>query len=96
MVPVLNDLDYVERLKAMDLPTLYYRRDRGDMIESYKYMHNLYNTQQMMNLDDQKISKRTFTKNENYRQKISTSLLLREGCQQMEFLTRKDHICTIT
>ena len=26
----------------MDLPSLYYRRERGDAIETYKYLHGLY------------------------------------------------------
>ena len=28
----------------MDLPTLVYRRTRGDVIEAYKYLHGLYRT----------------------------------------------------
>ena len=35
----LSDLDYSERLKKLDLPTLRYRRARGDMIEIYKHIH---------------------------------------------------------
>ena len=33
----LGHLDYPERLKVIDLPTLRYRRMRGDMIEVYKH-----------------------------------------------------------
>ena len=29
---------------ALDLPTLTYRRARGDMIEVYKHLHDKYNT----------------------------------------------------
>ena len=32
-------LDYPERLKKLDLPTLVYRRARGDMIEVFKHLH---------------------------------------------------------
>ena len=35
----LSNLDYPERLKSLDLPTLVYRRVRGDMIEVYKHFH---------------------------------------------------------
>ena len=42
LVPGLRDLSYKERLKALNLPTLLYRRYRGDMIEMYKLTHNLY------------------------------------------------------
>ena len=33
------NLDYEERLRRLDLPTLVYRRARGDMIEVYKHFH---------------------------------------------------------
>ena len=47
MVPGLVDkrghrLPYKDRLKALKLPTLAYRRYRGDMIEMFKLTHNLY------------------------------------------------------
>ena len=32
---------YEERLKTLELPTLIYRRARGDMIQVYKYLHKL-------------------------------------------------------
>lgn len=37
-------LDYAERLRKLDLPTLSYRRKRGDMIEVYKHF-NTYDKQ---------------------------------------------------
>ena len=42
MVPGLRDLSYEARLRALKLPTLAYRRYRGDMIEMYKLSHGLY------------------------------------------------------
>ncbi len=42
MVPGLAKLSYEERLKRMDLPTLVFRRARGDAIEAYKYLHGKY------------------------------------------------------
>jgi ribonucleases P/MRP protein subunit RPP40 len=45
MVPGLAKLSYEERLKRMDLPTLVYRRTRGDAIEVYKYLHGKYNVE---------------------------------------------------
>ena len=42
LVPGLKDLPYKERLKILELPTLEYRRYRGDMIETYKLMHGFY------------------------------------------------------
>ena len=35
----LENLDYQERLKLLNLPTLHYRRRRGDMIEMYKHFN---------------------------------------------------------
>ena len=34
----LRDLPYEDRLKALKLPSLYHRRERGDMIQTYKIM----------------------------------------------------------
>ena len=36
----LSGFDYTTRLKKLDLPTLLYRRARGDMIELYKHFHH--------------------------------------------------------
>ena len=42
LVPGLAKFTYEDRLKIMDLPSLVYRRTRGDIIETYKYLHNKY------------------------------------------------------
>ena len=39
LVDHMGALDYSERLKAMKLPTLSFRRYRGDMIEVFKHFH---------------------------------------------------------
>ena len=39
LVDGLGNVDYPERLKRLNLPTLAYRRLRGDMIEIYKHFH---------------------------------------------------------
>ena len=41
MIDGFGCMDYAERLKKLDLPTLVYRRARGDMIEVYKHL-NIY------------------------------------------------------
>ena len=43
MVPEMKYYDYANRLKKLALPSLAYRRKRGDMVEVYKYTHGLYN-----------------------------------------------------
>ena len=45
MIPVLKNYDYRQRLKACSLPTLHYRRIRGDMIETYKTVTSIYDAE---------------------------------------------------
>ena len=42
MLPNMDNLMYKERLQKLKLPTLVYRRLRGDMIEVYKILHGIY------------------------------------------------------
>jgi hypothetical protein len=42
IIPGMKDQTYEERLKHMKLPSLSYRRLRGDLIEVYKYTHGIY------------------------------------------------------
>ena len=42
MLPGFSDLCYEERLRKLELPSLVYRRFRGDCIEVYKYLHDKY------------------------------------------------------
>ena len=39
LVESISNIPYKERLKKLELPTLVYRRARGDMIELYKHFH---------------------------------------------------------
>ena len=42
MILGLAKLDYEERLEKMDLPSLTFRRAKGDAIETYKNLHGFY------------------------------------------------------
>jgi hypothetical protein len=42
IVPGLHKLSYTQRLKKLRLPTLAFRRVRGDMIETFKIINNIY------------------------------------------------------
>ena len=40
LIPFLKNMDYPNRLKKLEMPTLQYRRLRGDMIEVYNHKWN--------------------------------------------------------
>ena len=42
MVPELKELPYEERLQKLKLPSLAYRRSRGDLIEAFKILTDKY------------------------------------------------------
>ena len=42
LLPHIRQLHYRDSLKILNLPSLVYRRVRGDMIEIYKFLHDLY------------------------------------------------------
>jgi hypothetical protein len=42
LVPELRNLEYEDRLKALNLHSLVYRRRRGDLIEVFKYKNGMY------------------------------------------------------
>ena len=44
LVTALRDKPYQEQLRTLDLPTLKFRRLRGDMIETYKVLSGIYDT----------------------------------------------------
>ena len=44
LVCSIRDLPYQKRLQVLKLPSLVYRRYRGDMIEVYKFIHGIYTT----------------------------------------------------
>ena len=56
-VPGLKLLEYENRLKLMKLPSMHYRRVRGDLIEVYKFMHGFYNCRNPLGLCDQGVAR---------------------------------------
>ena len=61
LLPGMKDLTYKQRLKAIGLPTLEYRRYRGDMIELFKLTHNLYDVPDLLNLRADNCTERAST-----------------------------------
>ena len=43
MVKNLENLSYTERLKILGLPSIKFRQTRGDLIQTYKILHNIDN-----------------------------------------------------
>ena len=50
ILPSLRKYSYADRLRKLNLPTLTYRRARGDMIETYKMVHGIYDKESCPNL----------------------------------------------
>ena len=69
MVTGLRDMSYEQRLRYLALPTLVYRRARGDMIQVYRYLHNIYNT----NSDHLQLSNVTHTRGHSLKLKKNRS-----------------------
>ena len=45
MIPGMPKISYPDSLRKLKLPTLTYRRARGDMIETYKLLSGKYDNQ---------------------------------------------------
>ena len=45
MIPEMQNKSYEEKMESMRFPSLAYRWMRGDVIEMYKYTHNIYKYQ---------------------------------------------------
>ena len=51
MIQGMGNFKYPERLRQLELPTLAYRRNSGDMIVTYKLLSALYDEQVTLQLD---------------------------------------------
>ena len=58
LIPKLKNLPYEERLKKLKLPSLKYRRMRGDMINVYKILNNEKSDNKMLKLNTSKYQTR--------------------------------------
>jgi len=56
LVISIKNLTYKDRLERLKLPTLKYRRIRGDMIEVYEILTNKYNSRVNLYLEKQQDS----------------------------------------
>lgn len=63
VVKELNGLTYEERIRELGLPTLYYRRDRADMIQLFKIMNSF----DIVTLPNIKLSENTQTRGHSFK-----------------------------
>ena len=93
MVPEMKNCDYSTRLKKLDLPSLSYRRKRGDMIEVYTYTHGLYK------VSDLPVEVEKTTRGHNYEKDTfyhsKTKILLYASCQCLEQPSRTCCQCRV-
>ena len=61
----MKNLEYGERLRKLKLPTLKYRRMRGDMIETFKIITGIYDKR--VTKDIFHLSKSTTTRGNTYK-----------------------------
>lgn len=59
LIPSLKGMDYQQRLRKLKMPTLKYRRLRGDMIETFKILRGIYDKEVTGNLLDRDNNTRT-------------------------------------
>ena len=57
LVPGMEQRTYAERLRILRLPSLVYRRFRGDAIEIYKHTHGMYETSMRVPLENRPVIK---------------------------------------
>ena len=58
LLPGMEQRTYAERLRTLRLPSLVYRRFRGDAIEIYKHTHGLYDTRMRVPLENRPVRTR--------------------------------------
>lgn len=72
-VPTLKNMEYNERLKKLKMPTLKYRRIRGDMIEVFKIINDIYDP--LTTVDMFELNTTSNTRGHSKKMKIKTSRL---------------------
>lgn len=90
MVPELKELQYEERLRALKLPSLTYRRLRGDLIEMYKLLHGFYNvdTNKFLQINKDAKTRGNSLKivKQQYRTDVRKHFLVNRVCDQWNYL----------
>ena len=82
MIPGLRNKPYEERLKELNLPSLAYRRSRGDMIETFKIISGFYDSQ---------VTKDMFQTIENYNTRGNNKKIYKPFAKK---LVKKNSFCS--
>ena len=67
----MREMSYEERLKSLKIPSLEYRRIRGDLIETFKITHKFYDSRVTGGLF--RLSKNNSTRSNGYKLEKKTS-----------------------
>ena len=81
LLPGMDQLSYEERLRKLKLPSLEFRRRRGDMIEAFKYLNKIYDTEK----PELKLSSNTHTRTN----KLKLDKPIKEKLLRSGFFTRR-------
>ena len=77
MLPTLKNLTYEQRLRTLKLPTLRFRRLRGDMIETFKILKGVY---------DRKVTEDLFELNQESKSRGHTLKIKKQRSRHETFL----------
>ena len=98
-VKQIRHLSYSEQLKRLNLPTLRYRWHRGDMLEVYKILHDIYDkeiTTWILNLSRNTSTRGHSLKLTTQRSRLelrrNSLLFCSQSCETMEFFPRNGNI----
>ena len=86
-VPTLKDMNYEDRLRKLKMPTLKYRRIRGDMIEVFKILRGIYDQEVTSNI--LKLENTTRTRGNDYKLK---KMYCRKNIRKFSFSCRITNI----
>ena len=82
IIPQLKDMNYADRLKQLKMPTSRYRRIRGDIIESFKIIREIYDPRAIPTLFPENPD--TGTRVYEITNQIKTELIHGANCQSLE------------
>ena len=97
LVPSLRDLPYEDRLRKLDLPTLAYRRSRGDMIEVFKIMGGIYDSDVCGDIFEKREESTTRGHSEKiYKRRVRLNVRKYSFCERVVDVWNSLHGCVVS